>query len=132
MDAPSLTPLMTLQLTLHPNPIGATPFGTRTEIAFSGTATSTHWDGEWSASGIDHIRRSPDGIAQLDVHAVVTDGNHSIAYRGNGRSSPAGVLEGVTFETASETFDWLNASVGVGRGQVNGDQLTVELFILNP
>lgn len=125
---PILEPLMTLRLILRPSPIGDTPFGERSEIFFEGTATSTLWEGRWEASGVDHIRRSTSGISQLDVHAIVGDGPEAIAYHGIGRGGPEGIVEGVTFETASDRFGWLNSAVGVGRAIRNDERLLVELF----
>ena len=37
---------MTLELTLRVMPIGATPFGSRLEVPFEGTARSELWDGD--------------------------------------------------------------------------------------
>jgi hypothetical protein len=130
MAAPRLIeePMMRLQVTLHRISLGRTTTGERTEVPFEGTATSPHWEGEWTVTGVDHIRRGSDGIAHIDVHTVVTNGDESLLYRGVGRGGPNGIIEGVTFETSSDRLAWLNTAVAVGRGVVDGAELRVEIF----
>ena len=126
------TPMIVLTVRLQWLPVGTTPFGIRAEVPFEGTAVSEHWGGEWRVSGIDHITRSATGIAGIDVHTVITDGAETIRSHGIGRSGPHGIAEGVTFETASERLAWLNETVAVGRGRLDGDELTIELFAIAP
>lgn len=132
MAAPDVEqePFMVLEVDLRMHPIGSTPFGTRLEVPFEGTATSRLWDGERSAWGTDHITISATGTAEIDVHVVIEGGDEVVVYRGHGRGTDAGVREGVTFETASERLAWLNDAVALGKGTVVGDHLTVELFLL--
>ncbi len=132
MAAPDLEPepFIVLELTLRPVPIGQTPYGSRLEVWFDGTATSRLWDGERAASGIDHITLSATGTARIDVHVVITADDEVLTYRGNGRGTAIGVREGVIFETASERLAWLNDAVALGKGTVAGDHLTIELFLL--
>jgi hypothetical protein len=70
------------------------------------------------------------GAARIDVHTIVTGGDETITYRGSGRAGTTGLFEGVIFETSSERLGWLNEAVAVGRGILDGDQLTVELFLV--
>jgi Protein of unknown function (DUF3237) len=120
---------MTLSLTLRRIPIGATPYGTRVEVPFEGTATSTLWDGERAVYGIDHITLSATGTSCIDVHVIISGDDEVITYRGNGRSTAAvGVREGVTFETASERLGWLNDIFALGKGTRDGNHLLIELF----
>ncbi len=130
MDAPTIAPqpLITLRLTLSRNDVGATPFRNRTEVPFEGTATSPHWEGEWRASGIDHITRGDRGTSSLDVHTVLTNDDETVMYHAIGRGGPAGIVEAITFETASERLAWLDEAVAVGRGELDGTELVVELF----
>ncbi len=121
-------PLMTLIVTVRPVPVGTTPFTVRTEIPFDGVATSPHWTGERLVTGVDHLTTTRDGVAAIDVHTVVTGDDETILYRGHGRSGPAGLREGVTFETASERLGWLNHTVAIGVGALDGNQLTIELY----
>ena len=130
MGAPDVEhePFMTLNLTLRRIPIGTTPYGTRLEVPFEGTATSALWDGERQVYGIDHIAVSTTGTARIDVHVIISGDNEVITYRGNGRGTEIGVREGVTFETASERLGWLNDAVAIGKGTLDGDHLLIELF----
>jgi hypothetical protein len=130
MGAPEVEqePFMTLQVTLRDIPIGVTPYGSRLEVPFDGTATSTLWDGERSVYGIDHITLGTQGTAVIDVHVFITGDDEVVTYRGHGRGTDLGVREGVTFETASERLAWLNDTVAVGKGTLERNQLVVELF----
>jgi hypothetical protein len=131
MDAPTLAtqPMMRLVVQLERRPVGTTPFATRTEVSFEGTATSPHWDGEWHVVGIDHITRATDGTAAIDVHTVISGDDETILYRGHGRGGPSGIREGVTFETPSVRLAWLNSTIALGVGSVDGDELTIELYV---
>lgn len=130
MDAPTVVtePMITLRVGLRRNDVGTTPFRARTEVPFEGTATSPHWNGEWRATGIDHITRGTAGTSSLDVHTVLTNGDETVMYHAIGRGGPSGIVEGITFETASERLAWMNDTVAVGRGELDGDELVVELF----
>lgn len=123
---------MTLQVTLRRIPLGTTPAGTRVEVPFDGTATSPHWEGERAVTGVDHITIGTNGIARLDVHAVVSGDGEVVAYRGTGRGGGGSIAEGVVFETACDRLAWLNETVAIGTGRVDGDELTVDLYRLLP
>jgi hypothetical protein len=130
MAAPDVEhePFMTLNLALRRIPIGTTPYGTRVEVPFEGTATSSLWDGDRDVYGIDHIAVSSTGTARIDVHVIISGDDEVITYRGNGRGTAIGVREGVTFETASERLAWLNDTVAIGKGTLDGERLLIELF----
>ncbi len=119
---------MTLNLTLRRIPIGATPYGIRLEVPFEGTATSELWDGDRQVEGIDHITVSSTETARIDVHVIISGDDEVVTYRGSGRGTSIGVREGVIFETASQRLAWLNDTVAVGKGTVDGDHLLIELF----
>jgi hypothetical protein len=133
MTPPQLVeqPMITLHVTLRRIPLGRTPTGDLTEVPFEGTATSPHWDGEWTVTGVDHITRGTDGVAHIDVHTVISNGDASLRYWGVGRGGPNGIREGITFQTSSERLAWMNSIVAVGRGVVTGDQLDVEIYLLD-
>ncbi len=95
---------------------------------FDGTATSALWKGERAVYGIDHIALSTTGTARIDVHVIISGDDEVITYRGNGRGTAIGVREGVIFETASERLAWLNDTVAIGKGTLDGDDLLIELF----
>lgn len=132
MSAPELAqdPFMILNVKLRMIPIGSTPYGTRLEVPFEGTATSDLWEGTRDVYGIDHITLSSTGTARIDVHVIISGGDEVITYRGNGRGTAIGVREGVIFETASERVAWLNDAVAVGKATADGEDLTVELFLI--
>jgi hypothetical protein len=131
MDAPTVAdePMMRLVVQLERRLVGTTPFATRVEVPFHGTATSPHWQGERHVAGIDHITRATDGTAAIDVHTVITGDDETILYRGHGRSGASGMREAVTFETSSERLAWLNTALAVGVGSVDGAELTIELYL---
>ena len=96
MAAPDVEqePFMVLEVELRMHPIGTTPFGTRLEVPFEGTATSRLWEGERTAWGIDHITISTAGTAEIDVYVVVEGDDEIVTYRGHGRGTDAGADEG--------------------------------------
>jgi hypothetical protein len=134
MAPPSIEhePFMTLEVTLRMLPIGPTPYGTRLEVPFEGTAVSPLWDGEREVYGVDHITVSSTGTARIDVHTIIMGDDEAIIYRGNGRGLQTGVYEGVIFETASERLAWLNDAVAIGHGIEDAGRLTVQLFRIVP
>jgi Protein of unknown function (DUF3237) len=132
VSAPAVSPdpFMTLDLTLRPIPIGTTPYGERLEVPFEGTAVSELWEGTREVSGIDHITVSTTGAARIDVHVIISGDGEVIIYRGSGRGTSIGVREGVIFETSSDRVAWLNDAVAVGKGTIDRNHLTVELFLI--
>lgn len=121
-------PFITLTLLLRSTPVGRTPFGDRREVFFDGTATSSLWDGEWHADGVDHITVGDGGVVRIDVHVTMAGDGEVLTYRGHGRAGADGVVEGVTFETPTERLAALNTTVAVGRGSLDGDHLTIRLY----
>ena len=69
----------------------------------------------------------PDAPMRMP-NAMITDGSATILYRGHGRGGPGGLREGVTFETDSEGLAWLNDTVAVGVGSLDGASLSIELY----
>ena len=130
METPRIDPepMMKVRVQLNRLAIGTTPYRIRVEVPFEGVATSHLWDGEWRCTGVDHITRGTHGTSSLDVHAVITNGDEAIIYHGCGRGGPNGIIEGITFETASERLALLNDVVAIGQGAVEGTELTVEIF----
>ncbi|MCP4086572.1 MAG: DUF3237 domain-containing protein [Actinomycetia bacterium] len=97
---PSLEPLMSVDFTLEFNSIGKTARGVRLNVPFSGTATSSLWEGERPVSGVDYLTVGSDGV---------------VAYSATGRSDGHGPMEVFTFETAGEALGdpshWWSSSV---------------------
>ena len=131
MTTPQLTPFATLTVTLSFTPIGKVDAGFRLDVPFEGTAPSSHWEGERPVSGVDHVTVADSGIQSLDIRGRIGTGKEVVAYRAIGRGSDAGPREVFTFETASEELAFLNGAVGVGVGSIDGDQLTLEVSLLD-
>lgn len=125
---PSLEPLMTLTAKLEFKVIGGTPSGFRLDVPFTGTATSSHWEGELPIEGVDYVTVRGDKRNGLDIRARMGTGDDIVSYRALGIGSDDGVQELLLFETASETFGWLNGVTAVAVGTVDGDSLTLEVF----
>ncbi|MCP3857316.1 MAG: DUF3237 domain-containing protein [Actinomycetia bacterium] len=112
---PSLEPLMSVEVTLEFNSIGKTARGMRLNVPFSGTATSSLWEGERPVSGVDYLTVGSDGVPALDIRATVGEGEDVVAYSATGRSDGDGPMEVFTFETAGEALGdpshWWSSSV---------------------
>jgi hypothetical protein len=116
----NLEEFFTMTADLESTVIGACPSGLRLDAEFHGTATSPQWEGERPVSGVDYVTVDSAGHAQLDVRARIGSGDEIIAYRGSGVSGDEGVRELISFETASESFAWLNSATAVGYGTTDG------------
>lgn len=130
-------PLMTMRLTVNGmQMVGATPNGgRRVGLVGGGTFEGARLKGTILPGGADWIIARPDGSTTLDVRIVLqTDDGAAIAmtYRGL-RHGPAEVMDKVNkgefvdpalyyfrtaiqFETASETYAWLNGIIAIGTG----------------
>ncbi len=125
----SLEPLMTINITLTFISLGDTPAGNRLDVPFSGTATSSRWEGEVPVEGIDHVTIGKGGIGALDIRGRIGEGENVIAYAASGRMGRDGVVEAFTFNTASEDFADLNTAVAVAFGTQEKNKLTLELYL---
>lgn len=133
---PTLEPFCTITAQLDMNVIGNTPSGMRIDFPFSGTATSTHWEGERPVSGVDYVTVRSDGNMTLDIHGVIGDGRAKVSYSANGVSI-AGEERGVafprellTFETADESLAFLNNAIAVALGKGAAGTLTLEVYLV--
>ncbi len=127
---PTLEPFANMTGTLDFKMQGKMPAGLRLDAHFAGTITSEHWEGEWPVSGIDYVTVRGDGIAELFIRASMGEGDDIVSYEATGRQTPDGIIETLYFQTASETFAHLNGAVGVASGSVDGDQLSLEIFLV--
>ncbi len=125
---PSLEPLMTVTATLSYAMIGDVGAGTRLDVPFTGTATSSHWDGELPVEGVDYVTLRSDGFGELLIKARMGSGKDLVSYDATGINGPDGIQELLTFRTGSETFKWLNGITAVAFGATEGDQLTLEVY----
>ena len=131
------THLMTMKLAVSGmQAIGATPNGgRRVGLVAGGTFEGAKLRGTILPGGADWIIARPDGSTTLDVRLVLqTDDGATIGmtYRGL-RHGPADVMDKVNkgefvdpshyyfrtaiqFETAAETYAWLNGIIAIGTG----------------
>lgn len=122
--------------TLEFNMVGKTSSGLRIDVPFAGVATSEHWEGERVVSGTDHVVIRKDGHAVLDIRGRIGSGRDVVWYSATGISKPGdrqGLLypqELMMFETSSEEFSYLNGSVGVGTGTVDGGSLELTVYLV--
>ena len=124
VDAPPLEsePLMDIVLDLgQPQVLGPR----RIVPVTGGTFEGPRLRGRVLEGGADWVRARPDGASELDVRITLETDDEAliyVTYRGILYNPPEGELYWrVTpyFETAAESYDWLNriVTVGVGRQQ---------------
>jgi hypothetical protein len=130
--------VLTMQLeTGTPQAVGATPVGRRLVVPIlGGTFEGERLKGTVEPGGSDWITIRADGAFALDVRLVLKtndDALITLTYRGLrhgpadviaklGRGEPVPASEyyfraAMSFETASETYGWLNRIVAVGTGE---------------
>ena len=134
---PGLTEFCKIDVTMQFEMIGSVPSGTRIDIPFDGTATSSHWEGERPVHGIDYVTVRADGNMALDLRARIGEGKGMVAYRGSGVSvvPERGIAEPrelLTFETADEELAFLNSAAGVALGRGEGPNLSLTVYLVDP
>lgn len=125
----TLTEFCKISAKLSFAPIGKLAGGVRVDLAFTGTATSSHWEGERPVSGVDYVTVRKDGSTELNIRGQIGSGQDVVAYTAMGRGDDDGARELFLFETAVEDLAWLNNAVGVGMGAVEGDSLELTVYI---
>lgn len=126
----TLEPFATITGTLDFKMQGKTPAGLRIDAHFAGMATSDHWEGESPVSGIDYVTVRGDGNAELYIRASLGEGDDIVSYEAKGLQTADGIFETLYFQTASESLAFLNSSIGIATGSVDGQQLTLEISLL--
>lgn len=117
-------------------PVGKTPSGFRVDTAFTGVATSTHWEGERPVSGVDYAVVRGDGHSNLEIRGRIGDGKDSVWYRAGGIAAPGEARgqmlphEWMLFETADEGLSFLNGALGVAVGILDGPRLELNVFLV--
>ncbi|MCI0425086.1 MAG: DUF3237 domain-containing protein [Actinobacteria bacterium] len=134
---PSLEQFCTVSGDLGMNVIGQTPNGMRIDFPFTGTATSSHWDGERPVSGVDYVTVRADGNMELDIHGVIGEKREKVAYAAIGVSiaNPDGSAdpkELIRFHTANEDLAWLNDEIAVAFGHGAAGKISLEIFLIRP
>lgn len=133
---PQLEEFATISGSLDMDIIGSTPNGMRINFPFSGTATSSHWEGERPVTGIDYVTVRSDGHMNLEIQAVIGEGRKKVAYSAGGISlageerGSAFPKELVTFETADEDLAFLNTEIAVALGSAVDGQLELTMYLV--
>jgi hypothetical protein len=117
--------------------VGKGPAGMRIDFPFSGTATSSHWEGERPVRGVDYVTVRADGNMVLDIHGAIGEKRETVGYKGIGVSianedQSANPKELITFETGNEDLAWLNNEVAVAFGTGAGGKISLELYLIKP
>lgn len=135
-----LVPLATAIATLAP-PIllPNSPSGTRVIYEM----LAYRWDGDRlharqrGAAAADWLVVGPDGTGTLDVRVTLeTDDGAIVLVRYGGRANSAGSLGGAPvycaplFDTGDERYGWLNGIQAVGKGALDGNVITYEMYEL--
>lgn len=120
---------MTVNLTLTFMPMGDTPAGTRIDVPFTGTATSSRWEGELPVDGVDYVTVGKGGVTSLDIRARMGTGDNMVSYSATGRVDGTGPMEVLTFQTASEAFADLNGEVAIAFGTQEKNKLTLDVYL---
>ncbi len=128
---PTLTDFVSINATLDFQMIGKTPAGMRIDVPFTGTATSSHWEGERPVTGVDYVTIGSGGVQNLDIRGQIGSGDNVIAYRAIGRGADAGPKELFMFETANEEMSWVNSAVGVAIGSLEGNKLSLDVQVID-
>lgn len=132
---PQLEKFCTIEAEMSARMIGRAPAGTRIDFAFTGTATSPHWEGERPVSGVDYSLIRVDGNMDLDIRGVIGEKRDSVGYRAIGVSTvnpdqSADINELLTFQTGNENLAWLNDRVGVAVGGGAAGQLKLDIYLV--
>jgi hypothetical protein len=134
---PSLEKFCSIEGDLGMSIVGKGPAGMRIDFPFSGTATSSHWEGERPVRGVDYVTVRADGNMVLDIHGAIGEKRETVGYKGIGVSianedQSANPKELITFETGNEDLAWLNNEVAVAFGTGAGGKISLELYLIKP
>lgn len=131
----SLEEFCTIKATMTPRLLGNMPAGTRIDFPFEGTATSSHWEGERPVRGVDYVTVRGDGNMDLEIRGTIGEKRETVAYRATGVSvvhsqTSASPQELITFQTGHAELAWLNTVVGIGLGNGEGPELTLDVYVV--
>ena len=132
-----LEPLYSVTIAIRPQPIGATPDGTRMNLEFEGDLDP---GGRVTGhlKGVDYLTVGQDGVAHPHIHGVVTSPEGDVvAVHATGLGVPASdgtttIRFAVTFQTASSKLAWLNGIVAFaeGKADLNKGELRMSAYTL--
>jgi len=107
---------------------GDTPYGRRFDVYFKGTLTGQILSGKMH--GVDYILQRPDGIAELNVRAVlVTDDkiNISVEISGYGQGEEIRDTQ-IKMITGHEKYRWLMSKIIIGKGKSANNKLELDYY----
>ena len=116
--------------------VAPTPLGQRFIVGVK----DARWEGERikasqrGSSAADWLLLTGDGTAHVDVRLTLRTDDDAfiyVEYRGRGMW-PDGAASGpvhcaFSFETGDERYAWMNSILAVGRGVIEGEQITYEI-----
>ncbi|MBN1382759.1 MAG: DUF3237 domain-containing protein [Deltaproteobacteria bacterium] len=109
-------------------PFGETPLGRRIDAYFEGDITGQKLSGKMR--GIDYILIRSDGIAELNVRAVlVTDDkvNISVQISGYGHGEELKDTQ-IRISTGHEKYRWLMSKIIIGKGKMADGILELDYY----
>lgn len=128
---PKLTEFAKINGTLNFTPIGNVSAGFRLDVPFEGTATSSHWEGERPAAGVDRVTVGADGVQALEIVGRIGSGKEMVSYRAMGKgTAEGGPKEVMTFETAVEDLAFLNTAIAVATGDIDKNKLSLTIYLV--
>lgn len=107
---------------------GDTPYGKRYDIYFEGTLTGEKLSGKMH--GVDYILERADGIAELNVRAVlITDDkvNISVEVSGFGHNGELRDTQ-IKMVTGHEKYRWLMSKIIIGKGKSSSKKLELDYY----
>lgn len=131
-----LVPLCTAQLVLErPVRIKDAPFGTRFSIGIlEGKVAGDRLSGTLKGPAGDWFAMGAGGAGRLHVHGQIETDDGALVYieyegRQNlSQGTGAPLYVAPTFQTGDERYAWLNHVQAIGKGTIEGANLTYEWF----
>lgn len=107
---------------------GDTPYGKRFDAYFEGEVTGPELFGKMR--GIDYILLRSDGIAELNVRAVlVTEDQVNISVRISGYGQGEELKDTqIRMVTGHEKYRWLMSKIIIGKGKSAGGELELDYY----
>ena len=109
-------------------PFGETPVGTRYDAYFEGDITGEKLSGKMH--GIDYILVRSDGIAELNVRAIlVTDDKVNISVQISGYMQDGELKDTqIKMITGHEKYHWLMTKIIIGKGKSAEGKLELDYY----
>ncbi|MBU4317018.1 MAG: DUF3237 domain-containing protein [Proteobacteria bacterium] len=107
---------------------GDTPFGKRYDVYFEGSVTGQKLSGKMH--GIDYVLKRSDGIAELNVKAVlVTEDNVNVSVQISGYMNGEELKDTqIKMVTGHEKYSWLMSKIIIGKGKAANNRLELDYY----